>query len=83
MNKEKAEMYARLYARAFLITETTENNMWEDKHYWLLEDNRCKLFEFSSELLDKIYDKAKEDLTKEEFAYFEEETESPNRYDYE
>lgn len=83
MNKEKAELYAKLYARAFLITETVENNMREDKHYWLLEDNRWVLFEFSSDLLDMIHNKAKEDLTKEEFEYFEEETESPNRYDYE
>ena len=83
MNKEKAEFYAKLYARAFLITETVENNMREDRHYWLIEDNRWWLFEFSSGLLDQIYNKAKEDLTKEEFAYFEEETESPNRYDYE
>ena len=55
MNKEKAEFYARLYARAFLITETVENNMREDRHYWLIEDNRWWLFEFSSGLLDQIY----------------------------
>ena len=34
MNKEKAELYAKLYARAFLITEIVENNLREDRHYY-------------------------------------------------
>lgn len=83
MNKEKAEQYARLYARVFLVTETCENNMREDRHYGLIESERENLFNFSSQLLDRIQEQAEKDLTREELEYYNEETESPNRYDYE
>ena len=82
MNKEKAELYARLYARAFLITETAENLHYENNskpH----EDEYSEIYEFSADILDKIQKKAEEDLTKEELEYYEELTDSPNRYQYE
>lgn len=84
MNKEKAELYAKLYARAFLITETIENNLREDRHYYWNSENKWEeLFCFASELLDKVQEQAEKDLTKEELEYYNQETESPNRYDYE
>lgn len=82
MNKEKAELYARLYARAFLITETAENLHFEhdNKPH---EDTYSKIYEFWQELLDLIEEKAQADLTSEELIYYTEETDSPNRYWYE
>lgn len=82
MNKEKADLYVRLYARAFLITETAENLHYETNNK-PHEDEYSEIYEFSADLLDQIQKKAEEDLTRDELEYFEEETESPNRYDYE
>lgn len=83
MDKEKAELYIRLYARVFLITETAENLMREDKHYYGDTSKWENLFVFSSDLLEDIEAQAKTDLTEEEYKYYNEECESPNRYDYE
>ena len=82
MNKEKAELYASLYARIFLITETSENLMYEQS--WKERDKeRESLFEFSAQLLDKIQEQSEKDLTPDELDYFNIETDSPNRHDYE
>lgn len=83
MDKEKAELYIRLYARVFLITETTENLLREDKRFYGDASKWEQLFEFTAHLLDDIEEKAKTDLTEEEYKYYNEECESPNRYDYE
>lgn len=82
MNKEKIWLYTQLYARTFLITETAENLMYEQS--WKERDKeRESLFEFSAQLLDKIQEQAEKDLTPDELDYFNIETDSPNRYDYE
>lgn len=74
MNKEKAELYARLFARTFLIAETTDAIDTEEY---------SKLEYFSKHLLDLIQEQAEKDLTPEELEYYNEETDSPNRYAYE
>lgn len=82
MNKEKIWLYTQLYARTFLITETAENLMYE-KNWKERDKERESLFEFSAQLLDKIQEQAEKDLTPDELDYFNIETDSPNRYDYE
>lgn len=82
MNKEKIWLYTQLYARTFLITETAENLMYE-KSWKERDKERESLFEFSAQLLDKIQEQAEKDLTPDELDYFNIETDSPNRYDYE
>ena len=74
MNKEKAELYASLFARTFLIAETTDAIDTEEY---------SKLEYFSKHLLDLIQEQAEKDLTPEELEYYNEETDSPNRYAYE
>jgi len=83
MNKQKAELYISLYARVFLITETAENLMYEGKKRREKNKERENLFNFTAHLLDKIQEQAEKDLTKEELDYYNEQTDSPNRYDYE
>lgn len=78
MNKEKAELYIQLFARAFLVTETAENLLREWRQPKNLEFE--KIFSFSSKLLDDIEARAKFDLTEEEYNYYQEQTDHPHRY---
>lgn len=71
MNKDKVELYAKLYAFMFFITETADN-----------EDYKM-LFDYASKELDKVDDLAFKDLTPEEWDYYKEETEDANRRSYE
>lgn len=71
MNKDKVELYAKLYAFIFFITETSDN-----------EDYKM-LFDYASKELDKVDDLAFKDLTPEEWDYYKEETEDENRRSYE
>lgn len=71
MNKEKVEMYARLYATIFLAAETADNEEWK------------MLFKYASKEIDKIDELAFRDLTPEEWDYYKEETEDNNRRGYE
>ena len=83
MNTEKIGLYAQLYARAFSLAETADNNAREERHFYWQWNTWDNLFCFSTNLLDEIDEQAKKDLTKEEYEYFIEQTETPNRYDYE
>lgn len=83
MNKEKAELYASLYARVFLVTETAENLMFEGKRNRQKNKEWEQLFEFTAHLLDSVQEQAEKDLTAEELEYFNIETDHPNRYGYE
>ena len=71
MNKEKVELYAKLYAFMFFVTETSDN-----------EDYKM-LFDYASKELDNVDDLAFKDLTPEEWDYYQEETEDTNRRSYE
>lgn len=74
MNKEKAELYAMLFARAFLVAETSDNggeNM-DEKEFEKLSD-------YAKWLLDDIEEHAQCWLTKEEYEYYQEITDFPQR----
>lgn len=74
MNKEKAELYAMLFARAFLVAETSDNggeNM-DEKEFEELSN-------YAKWLLDDIEEHAEKWLTKEEYEYYQEITDFPQR----
>ena len=71
MNKDKVELYAKLYAFMFFVTETSDNEEYK------------MLFDYASKELDKVDDLAFKDLTPEEWDYYQEETEDVNRRSYE
>lgn len=74
MNKEKAELYAMLFARAFLVAETSDNggeNM-DEKEFEELSN-------YAKWLLDDIEEHAEKWLTKEEYEYYQEITDFPYR----
>lgn len=78
MNKEKAELYAMLFARAFLVAETADNggeNM-DEKEF-------KKLADYAKWLLDDIEEHAQCWLTKEEYEYYQEITDFPYRNEWE
>jgi len=71
MNKDKVELYAKLYAFMFFVTETADN-----------EDYKM-LFDYASKELDKIDDLAFKDLNPYEWDYYAIETRDENRRSYE
>ena len=71
MDKNKVELYAKLYAFMFFVTETADNEEYK------------MLFDYASKELDRVDDLAFKDLTPEEWDYYEEETEDTNRRSYE
>lgn len=74
MNKEKAELYAMLFARAFLVAETSDN--WGEN---MDEKEFEKLSDYAKSLLDDIEEHAQCGLTPEEYEYYQEITDFPNR----
>jgi len=71
MNKDKVELYAKLYAFMFFVTETADNEEYK------------MLFDYASKELDKIDDLAFKDLNQYEWGYYSEETRDENRRSYE
>lgn len=74
MNKEKAELYAMLFARTFLVAETSDNG-WENMD----EKEFEKLSNYAKHLLDDIEEQAKIWLTDAEYEYYQEITDFPQR----